>query len=218
MGATRQFLDIGSATFDVAMQVAEVGREVPIASAVLQAFLAVHDTVEQVKANEDELKALRDRFRYLTASVVETCGRGQTGLNLELLEDCLLDTAKVVKKCGGRNRMMTWVYAKKDKSDFDSINKRLDRLVNDMGLSGTMKILGVAFCCEHPPNQACHSDVFEILFSYSLWFNARRSRGMPSKLEMLLRLDFLVNVLFLIYQYQAFPVLVFCKRKFLSNI
>ena len=144
MDTTRQVLKIGSSAIDVAMLVAEVGREVPIASAVLQAFLAVHDTVEKVNANNDELKALRDRCRYLTASVVETCGRCSTGLNLKPLEDCLLDAAKVVEKCGGRNRVMKVVKATKDMGKVDNINTRLDRLVNDMGLSGTMEILRVS--------------------------------------------------------------------------
>ena len=59
MDITGQVLNIGSSVIDVAMLVAEVGREVPIASAVLQAFLAVHDTTEKVNANNDELKALQ---------------------------------------------------------------------------------------------------------------------------------------------------------------
>ena len=128
MDATRQVLKTGSAAIDV----------------VLQAFLAVHDTVEKVNSNKDELEALRDRCRYLTASVVETCGGRSTGLNLKPLEDCLLDAAKVVKKCGGRKRAMKVVRAKKDKGEIDNINTRLDRLVNDMDLSGTMEILRVS--------------------------------------------------------------------------
>ena len=144
MDATRQVLNIGSAAIDVAMLVAEVGREVPIASVVLQAFLAVHDTVEKVNSNKDELEALRDRCGYLTASVVETCGGRSTGLNLKPLEDCLLDAAKVAEKCGGRKRAMKVVRAKKDKGEIDNINTRLHRLVNDMDLSGTMEILRVS--------------------------------------------------------------------------
>ena len=143
MDATRKILKIGSTAIDVVMLVAQVGKEVPIASAVLQAFLVVHDTVEKVNANKDELEALRDRCRYLTASVVETCGGRSTGLNLKPLENCLLDTSKVVEKCGGRKRVMKVVKATKDKGEIDNINTRLDRLVNDMGLSGTMEILRV---------------------------------------------------------------------------
>ncbi|CAN0446052.1 unnamed protein product, partial [Ascophyllum nodosum] len=109
MDTTRQVLKIGSSAIDMAMLVAEVGWEVPIASAVLQAFLAVHDTVEKVNANNDELKALRNRCRYLTASVLETCGGRPTALDLKPLEGCLLDAAKVVEKCGGRKRVMKYV-------------------------------------------------------------------------------------------------------------
>ena len=145
MDTTGQVLKIGSSVIDVAMLVAEVGREVPIASAVLQAFLAVHDKVEKVNANNDELKALRDRCRYLTASVVETCGGRPTALDLKPLEGCLLDAANVVEKCGGRRRVMKYVRATKDKGEIDNINTRLDRLVNDMGLSSTMEILRVSF-------------------------------------------------------------------------
>ena len=83
--------------------------------------------------------------RYLTASVLETCGGRSKALNLKPLEDCLLDAAKVVEKCGGRKRVMKYVKATKDKGEIDNINTRLDRLVNDMGLSGTMEILTVSF-------------------------------------------------------------------------
>ena len=98
-----------------------------------------------MNANNDELKALRDRCRYLTASVVETCGGRPTALDLKPLEGCLLDAANVVEKCGGRRRVMKYVRATKDKGEIDNINTRLDRLVNDMGLSSTMEILRVSF-------------------------------------------------------------------------
>ena len=144
MDTTRQVLKIGFSAIDVAMLVAEVGREVPTASTVLQAFLAVYDTVEKVNANKYELEALRDRCRYLTTSVLETCGGRPTALDVKPLEDCLLDAAKVVEKCGGRKWAMKVVKATKDKGEIDNINTRLDRLVNDMGLSGTMEILRVS--------------------------------------------------------------------------
>ena len=144
MDTTRQILKIGSSAIDVAMLVAEVGREVPTASAVLRAFLAVHDTVEKVNANKDELEALRDRCRYLTTSVLETCGGRPTARDLKPLEDCLLDAAKVVEKCGGRKWAIKVMKATKGKGEIGNINTRLDRLVNDMGLSGTMEILRVS--------------------------------------------------------------------------
>ena len=144
MDTTGQVLNIGSAAIDVTMLVAEVGREVPIASAVLQAFRAVHDTVEKVNYNKNELEALRDRCKYLTTSALTTCGGRSTGLNLKPLEDCLLDAAKVVEKCGGRKRAMKVARATKDKGEIDNFNTRLDRLVIDMGLSGIMEILRVS--------------------------------------------------------------------------
>lgn len=69
MNATKQLLNIGLTAIEVAVLVAEVGREVPIASAVLGACIAVHNMVEMVhvRTNKNDLVALRERCSYLTA-------------------------------------------------------------------------------------------------------------------------------------------------------
>ena len=141
MDATKQILNIGSAAIDVAVLVAEVGKEVPIASAVLQAFIAVHSIIETVRTNKEELADLRDRCSYLTACVIEKCRRPSTVMNLKPLEDCLGETAKVVKRCGERNRVTRILKAGNDRCDIEKMNVRMDRLVIDMGLSGIIAAL-----------------------------------------------------------------------------
>ena len=141
MDTTRQILDIGSAAIDVAMLTAEVGREVPIASAVLQAFIAIHDKVEMVRANKEDLKALRDRCRYLTACVVEECRRRPIALDVTPLDDILRETADVIKRCGGRKGMMRMLRATRDKNEIQNLNIRLNQVGIDMGLAATIGTL-----------------------------------------------------------------------------
>ena len=141
MDATRQILKIGSAAIDMTMLIAEVGREVPIASAVLQAFIAIHDKVETVRANKEDLKALRDRCRYLTACVVEKCRRRPMAIDVTPLEDILRETADVIKRCGGRKGMMRVLKATRDKNEIQSLHIRLNQLGIDMGLAATVGTL-----------------------------------------------------------------------------
>lgn len=126
--ATKQILNIGLTAIDVAVLVAVVGREVPIASAVLEAFIAVHNMVEMVRTNKEDLVALRDRCSYLTACVIEKCRRPSTALNLKPLEECLHETTKVIKRCGGRNRVIRVLKASSDRCEIEKMNTRMDRL------------------------------------------------------------------------------------------
>ena len=125
MDVTKLILNTGSTAIDVAALVSEVGREMPMASAVLTAFLAVQNNFETVRANKENLEGLRERCSYLTASVVQKCRGSSIGLNLTPLEDCLRDVAEVVKRCGGRNNMMKVLKAASDKGEIENLNKRL---------------------------------------------------------------------------------------------
>lgn len=145
MDATRQILNTGSAAIDMAMLIADLGREVPIASTVLQAFLAIHDMVETIRANKEDLKDLRDRCGYLTVRVVDECRRHRMAINVNRLEDILRDTADVIERCGGRKWIMRIRKATSDKNEIQSLNTRLNQLGIDMGLAATFETLVSTF-------------------------------------------------------------------------
>ena len=142
---TRRVLNIGfTVTTDATMAVATMCREVPVASAVLEAFLAIQHAMDKATNNKVALESLWNRCRYLTAFAVETSRGCPTGFNLKPLEDCLRDTAKDVTRLGKRALTIKILRATKDESNIKKMNTRLDRLVVDTGLSGTMEILAVS--------------------------------------------------------------------------
>ena len=141
MDVAQQIRNIGSSAIDVATLIAEVGEKVPIASEVLKVFKAIHDMVETVRANKEDLEDLRDRCRYLTACVVEECRRRPTALDVTPLEDILRETTDVIKRCGGGKGMRRVLRATRDKNEIQSLNIRLNQLGIDMGLAATIGTL-----------------------------------------------------------------------------
>ena len=153
---TRRMIYTRSTAINMIAVVAEVGREVPNASAVLDAFLTVHNMVGMVHANKRDLEALGNRCSYLVACAIEKCRQRADGINLAPLECCFRDTAEVMNRCGGRGCVAKALKAVSDKGEIEAMNLRMDRLLYEMGLSGTKAILVSAGCDRRSRNDAAH--------------------------------------------------------------
>ena len=136
----RRTLNAGSIATEIAVLVADVGREIPIASAAINALQVVQNKFETARNNKTVLGDLRKRCFYLTKTVVKICRGSPTDLNFEPLEDCLRDAAEVIERCGGRNRFKSVLYANRDRDDFTNVHNKINTLVYDMGLSTSVNI------------------------------------------------------------------------------
>ena len=155
--ATRRMIYTRPAAINVVTVVAEVGREVPNASPVLDTFLAVHNMVGMVRAKNKDLEALGYRCSYLIACAIENCRQPTDGINLTPLECCFRDDAvEVMNRCGGRRCVAKALKGVSDKGEVEEMNLRMDRLLYEMGLSGTMAILVSAGCNRRSRNDAAH--------------------------------------------------------------
>ena len=125
--ATRQMIYTRPAAINVVAVVAEVGREVPNASPVLDAFLAVHNVVGMVRAKNKDLEALGYRCSYyLIACAIENCRQPTDGINLTPLECCFRDAVEVINRCGGRRCVAKALRAVSDKGEVEEMNSRMD--------------------------------------------------------------------------------------------
>ena len=150
-GVTREVaalaLRMRSAAKDASTFLADLGEELPVIKPVLLTLKAIHEKVETVKDNREELAALEERCNDVTACfVIRSRGSRGSSPSLEMvdvraLEDCVEVARRFIERCGGRGRVSRVMKASSDKNELAGLNARIDRLIRDLGLRGIAAIL-----------------------------------------------------------------------------
>lgn len=126
---------IGSDAVDAILLVANLAEELPFIKPVLGTLKAIHERVEDVKGNREELKALEQRCTYITACVVvKSSQNSSSAMNVAPLKECVEAVNAVVLRCSRQGWCRRCLKVSSDKDEIAGLKERLRDLEADVSL------------------------------------------------------------------------------------
>lgn len=116
-----------------------VGKATPFLSPIFVGLEEIKTTWNLVQYRKDCLMELHDRCTTLTTWVIVRCERDSSSINVTPLQNCVDELNELVKEC---SQLGTWKKTIKLVADnkIEHLGRRIDALVNDMGLYATVKV------------------------------------------------------------------------------